>query len=184
MTSLDRSQSRIAALGIALVVVLSACSNDSSTAPTVMTGAAPSETPGKGVPAPDFAGELLSGGQLGLESLRGSPVIVNFWATTCAPCIREMPALAEAAKVNKDEGLVVIGVNYGETVTMIQRFVDAFDVDLDFPIMLDDRGEIGRLFKVVVFPTTYFVDREGVIQYRRLGELEERHLEEGLARIM
>lgn len=184
MTSFVLTLFKAVTLGVALALVLSACSADSSTAPTVVTGAAPAETPGKGVPAPDFAGELLSGGQLGLESLRGSPVIVNFWATTCAPCIREMPALAEAARANANEGLVVIGVNYGETVAMIERFVDAFDVELGFPIMLDDRGEIGRLFKVVVFPTTYFVDRDGVIQYRRLGELEERHLQEGLARIM
>jgi thiol-disulfide isomerase/thioredoxin len=172
-------------LPVLVVVMLaaSACSSGDGSSPTVVTGEA-SEVPGRGVAAPGFEGELLSGGSIGLEELRGQPVIVNFWATTCAPCIREMPALAGTADDHADDGLVVLGVNYGESVAQIERFIDGFEVELGFPIMLDNRGEIGRLFKVVVFPTTYFIDRDGVIQYRRLGELGERHLEEGLARIM
>lgn len=171
-------------LAVAFALVLSACSQQGGTQPTVVVDDIPEETPGRGVAAPSFTGELLAGEDLSLESLRGRPVIVNFWATTCAPCIREMPALADTAKNNADEGLVVVGVNYGESVAQIQRFIDAFEIELGFPIMLDSRGEIGRAFKVVVFPTTYFIDRNGVIQYRRLGELEEDHVTEGLARIM
>jgi thiol-disulfide isomerase/thioredoxin len=167
---------------VAVALVAAACSGGDDTSETPEPAA--SEVPGRGIEAPDFAGELLTGEALGLDALVGEPLIVNFWATTCEPCIREMPALAGAAKDHAAEGLKVVGVNFGEPVELINGFLDDFEIDLGFPIMLDPIGEVSRSYKVIFLPTTYFIDRDGTIQYRRIGELGDRHLAEGLSRIM
>ena len=179
----------VLALLVLAFVIVSGCSGgaDPTTTSSVATlgladAPAGSNVPiGRGDEAPAFTGELLSGEQLTLESLRGQPVVVNFWLTTCEPCLREMPLLADAA--GESEDLVVVGVNYGEPAASVERYVDGFDVDLGFPILLDHDGEIGDSFGILVFPTTYFIDRNGIVQYRRVGELADRHLGEGLSRI-
>lgn len=165
----------------AAVLVAAGCSGGNDDGGASAPG---SDVPARGVSAPEFAGDLLSGGEFDSGSMLGRPLVVNFWATTCEPCIREMPELAGAAADHADQGLIVVGVNLGEPVEMIDRFLDGLEIDLDFPIMLDPLGEVARAYRVVLLPTTYFVDREGTIQYRRIGELGERHLVEGLARIM
>ena len=139
---------------------------------------------GRGDRAPAFHAQLLSGGELTLESLKGRPVVLNFWLTTCAPCIREMPALAEVISDHQADDLVVVGVNSGESPEVVTEFITGFEVELDFPIVLDREVDLGRLYEIVVFPMTYFIDRDGIVQYRRVGELREEHLEVGLSRII
>ena len=180
-----------AALGAVVILGLltASCSADSTVGaqPTVQTADQLGEARqvlGPGDVAPSFSAPLLSGGQLSLEALRGQPVIVNFWLTTCEPCLREMPALAAAAAANAGEGLVVIGVNQGEHRDLIVEFLASFETEIDFPIVLDPGQDIGAAYEIVAFPTSYFVDGFGVIQYRRFGELREEHLEVGLSRIV
>lgn len=181
---LQRTMKPILALLVLLAVLVGGCSAESETtatppsAPGLGDGGDPI---GRGDQAPAFAGGLLAGEEVTLDSLRGKPVVLNFWLTTCEPCLREMPLLATAA--NETDDLVVLGVNFGEAEATVAGYVDSFDVDLDFPILLDHGGEIGNAYGIVVFPTTYFIDRHGVVQYRRIGELADRHLDEGLARI-
>lgn len=144
-------------------------------------GAAP--VPGRGVAAPTFEADLLSGAGLRLDDLIGTPIVLNFWATTCRPCLREMPLLAETAAAHGDGDLVVIGVDSGEDANRIAEFIAGFEVDIGYPIVVDTDWDISRLYRVAALPTTYFIDRDGVIQYRRIGELAELHLNEGLSRI-
>lgn len=167
-------------LTFVVVLGVGACSDGSD---ATEGAASDADTTGRGVVAPMFDGQLLSGGELSLDSLRGRPIVVNFWTTTCVPCVREMPALAGAAREHEAEGLVVIGVNYGESQERVQSFVDEFEVAIEYPIVLDLDGSVGRSYGVAALPMTYFVDSDGVVQYRRIGELEERHLDEGLSRI-
>jgi len=138
---------------------------------------------GTGSAAPSFIAGTLDGAPVVFDSLRGRPVIVNFWMTTCEPCIREMPALADAARTGVGDELVVIGVNYREGPAVVVSFIESLETELDFPIALDADGSIANKYGVVVFPTTYFIDGDGVIQYRRFGELHQEHLEVGLERI-
>ena len=135
---------------------------------------------GAGDPAPSFTGTLLSGEELSLGSLRGRPLVLNFWLTSCEPCVREMPTLAAATEADTD--LVVVGVNFGETSEQIERFLAGFDGSVDFAILLDS-GEITGAYQVAALPTTYFIDSAGTIRYRRVGELREEHLAVGLERI-
>lgn len=169
-------------------VAVSACSDSSAGEATAATTADVETAPagarqalGAGDAAPDFHGALLGGGDLDLAALTGRPFVLNFWLTTCEPCIREMPALASVTDDNDD--LVVVGVNFGESSDQINAFLDLFDVDIDFPILLDPDGDVTFSYEVVALPTSYFVDRDGIIRYRRVGELFEEHIEVGVERI-
>ena len=170
-------------------VLVATCGSDpaGSQLPTVSVPelSVPSDTApiDRGDVAPSFTVDLLDGGELDLNELRGRPVIVNFWLTTCEPCVREMPALDGAMDDRGDTGLVVVGINYAETPDTIKAFLDELDTAIDFPIGLDDSGDIVAAYDVAALPTTFFVDRGGLIRYRRIGEVTPEHLEVGLERI-
>jgi cytochrome c biogenesis protein CcmG/thiol:disulfide interchange protein DsbE len=189
---------RSAIIGVALLIAGCASGRSSpSTVPTLgATGqAAPADgsvpppgttapiapPPDAGTRAPGFFGQFLDGTALSTETAAGRPVILNFWLTTCEPCIRELPALAGAAR--EHDGLLVIGVNYEEGASAIEAFLDGFEPRPEFPILLDTNGELARAYQVVVFPTTFFIDADGVIRYRRNGEVRSEHLVVGLERI-
>jgi len=196
----SRTVRRPATAVAGLALVLAACGSGSAGPPTLPTLAPPGPAatggstaavattegarpapPGAGDPAPGFFGMPLDGGTLGAASVDGHPVVVNFWLTTCEPCIRELPALAQAAADHDD--LVVIGVNFEEGAEAITAFLDGFSPRPAFPILVDAHGEMARAYQVAVFPTTFFIDADGVIQYRRVGEVRAEHLAVGLERI-
>jgi peroxiredoxin len=122
-----------------------------------------------GTPAPDFALPRLDGGQLRLSDLRGRPVLVNFWASWCAPCRSEMPALDRVAREYEDAGLVVVGVNQLEDPQTVSQFVQEFS--LSFPIALDRDGVASRDWRVYGIPQTYLVGPDGVIRKAWVGPL-------------
>ena len=124
-------------------------------------------------PAPDFELALLSGEQLRLSDLRGHTVVINYWATWCYPCRLEMPLLQKYSD-QYGSGLKVLAVNYDESQADVQAFVD--DLGLSFDVLLDPGGEVSKLYRVRAFPSTFFVDAEGVIRYLHIGELNERQL--------
>lgn len=124
----------------------------------------PLTAPQKGFFAPDF--EVLSpdGQVIRLSSLRGSPVILNLWASWCPPCREEMPALQTIYQEYRDRGLVVLGAN----ITSQDSRDDALDFatshNLMFPIALDEKGDISRLYRLQALPTTFFIDSGGIIR--------------------
>jgi peroxiredoxin len=136
--------------------------------------------------APDFVLETLDGKTLRLSDLRGQPLLVNFWATWCGPCRVEMPELVLSYLDHRDEGLVVLAVNLREAGARVQPFVDEFE--LPFPILMDRDGEVARTWRVggpmQGLPSSYFVDRDGVIQKVIYGAVTEKTLTEGLASIL
>lgn len=124
---------------------------------------------GKVVPAPATTLELLGGDgeQLSLASLRGKPVIVNFWASWCGPCRDEAPFLERTYQQHKDEGLVVLGIDFNDLRPDAQKFVDRFG--LTYPIVIDKKGKtIGR-WGVTGVPETFFVDRNGNVVGERIA---------------
>lgn len=140
------------------------------------------ETIKVGKEAPDFTIKLLQGGSFTLSEQRGKGVIVNFWATYCPPCIREMPAIERQYQKYKEQGLVVIGVNTGEGRVTVQGYVNRLGVT--YPIGLDPNFEVTNLYKTDPLPRTIFIDPEGKVKNVILGEMKETTIEENIAQIL
>lgn len=121
----------------------------------------------------------LEGNVVNLESFRGQPVIVNFWATWCAPCRLEMPALQAAYDSHQDDGLVVLAINDQESHQDVSEFIA--ELGLTITPLLDTEGQIARLYNVYNFPTTYFIDDAGRVTAVHRGLLTDEQIEEYLA---
>jgi peroxiredoxin len=116
-----------------------------------------------GFTAPDFTLETLDGETVRLAKLRGQVVLINFWATWCRPCRDEMPAIQEAYDRHRDEGLTVLAVSVMESDTQVTDFVK--EMELTFPISIDRYGSVSERYRTRSIPSSYFVDRSGVIQH-------------------
>ncbi|NGP43668.1 thiol-disulfide oxidoreductase ResA [Bacillaceae bacterium SIJ1] len=119
--------------------------------------------------APNFSLETLDGGRIELEELRGKGVIINFWGTYCEPCEREMPALEAGYNMYKDQGVEVLAVNVAETKIIVKDFVDRMGTT--FPILMDNRSEIMKLYGVGQLPSTFMIDPTGEIVQHKIGEM-------------
>ena len=145
------------------------------------TPATPAPAPVVGAPAPDFTLEDLDGNQVRLADLAGQVVLVNFWATWCGPCRLEMPALQARYDALKDQGFTVLAVNLDEPREDAALF--AQDLGLTFPVLLDPGASINDLYRVRGYPTTFIVDREGLISRQHVGILSEGQLDDYLAQV-
>lgn len=120
--------------------------------------------PREGFSAPSIELERLDGERLDLTDLRGEVVVINFWASWCPPCRAEMPALERAYQAERERGLEILAVNttYQDQLGAASAFVA--EHGLSFPILLDRTGETANLYRMRALPTTFFVDRKGVIR--------------------
>ena len=109
-------------------------------------------------PAPDFALTTLSGEQVKLSSLRGKVVLVNFWATWCLPCRKEMPDLQALYDRYKDQGFVVVSIS-DEEAAKVQPFIA--EQKITYPVLLDPGRKVNDLFQVEGIPKSFVYDREG-----------------------
>jgi len=126
----------------------------------------------EGALAPDFLLEGMDDSEVRLSDLRGQPVVLNFWATWCKPCRQEMPRFVEAYHEHAGEGLAVVAVNLQEGKGIVRPFAE--DYGMDFPIAVDRDGEVGDQYRLLGLPTTYFIDRKGVIRSIFTGPFEEK----------
>jgi thiol-disulfide isomerase/thioredoxin len=117
---------------------------------------------------PQLYASDLQGRAWRLSDLRGKAVLINFWASWCAPCQAEMPSLQSLARGS--DTLVVLAVNFKEAAPVAQRFVQR--TGLDLPVLLDPDGAIARQWQVKVFPTTVLVGADGRVQAVVRGELD------------
>lgn len=134
----------------------------SSSITDTTSGLVPS--PREGFSAPDFTLDTLDGQTITLSDLRGQVVIVNLWASWCPPCRAEMPAIEQIYQANQAQGLEILAVNttYQDSEKAAAQF--AQDFGLTFPILLDRDGAVSRRYQLQALPTTYFIDRQGIIR--------------------
>lgn len=127
--------------------------------------------------APSVQLDTLNGESVTLESLRGQPVLVNFWATTCPGCIKEMPHLAELYDELKSDGLKMYGVAmFYDPPEDVKALVEARQLPYD--VVLDTQGNLAKAFgDVSLTPTTFLIDPSGNIALKKLGEVDMHKLE-------
>jgi peroxiredoxin len=197
------SSSRIAAyilvgfvvgIAFALALFLGFPSAESETSIGVSSTAAPesNETPEIGTvvskiapeigaQAPDFALRDLEGNEVRLSDYRGRTVLLTFWATWCGPCRLEMPTFEGRYQELKDDGFTVLGLNYDEPVEDVSAFRD--ELGLSFPLLLDPGGSVQRLYRIRGYPTSIFVDAQGVVRVVHIGLITEGQLHDYLVEL-
>jgi peroxiredoxin len=125
--------------------------------------------PQQGFLAPDFELNTPTGETVKLSDLRGQAVLVNLWATWCPPCRAEMQAIQAVYDEYKDQGFTVLAVNmtYQDNQREIMPFVE--EQGLTFPILLDETSEMASAYQLKSLPSSYFIDREGMISEVVIG---------------
>ena len=106
------------------------------------------------------------------EALKGRTVVLNFWATWCAPCKEELPTLQTLSDFADPQQVVVLALNVKEPANRVQRYAQS--TGLDMPVLLDPKGEVAQWFGVKVFPTTILLDQQGRARWRIVGEVDWR----------
>lgn len=137
------------------------------------------------LPTPPLALSDPAGQEWNLQRLRGKVVVLNFWASWCAPCIDELPLLNDLAHSAAETGeLVILGVNFKDSTAVIQRFSSAHP--FQYPILLDKSGAYFKQWTTGVLPTTVLIDRHGRARWRIVGALDpaDAHLKAALGKML
>jgi thiol-disulfide isomerase/thioredoxin len=121
-------------------------------------------------PAMPLVLPALAGGEADLKQWRGQVVLVNFWASWCPPCRKEMPSMNRLADKLAGRPFAILGVNAGEDAATIRAFMKQTPVD--FPILLDEEGGTVKPWQAFVFPTSYVVDKQGRLRLGLVGSIE------------
>ncbi len=138
-------------------------------ASTTNTATNNTSAPQAGFAAPDFTLKTPDGEEYTLSELKGNAVLVNLWATWCPPCRAEMPAIEKMYQEYKDQGLVVLAVNmtYQDEAANVAPFIKEYS--LTFPILLEETGNVGAAYQLRSLPSSYFINRAGIIQEVVIG---------------
>jgi peroxiredoxin len=125
--------------------------------------------PQAGFAAPDFTLKTPNGEEYTLSKLKGNAVLINLWATWCPPCRAEMPTIEKMYQEYKDQGLVVLAVNmtYQDDPANVAPFIQKYG--LTFPVLLEETGKVGGAYQMRSLPSTYFINRAGIIQEVVIG---------------
>lgn len=119
---------------------------------------------------PDFTLKDFDGNTHHLSDYRGKLTIVQFWATYCTPCRKEMPTMNRLIKKMKDEDFALITINMAEDKSSVAKFKQ--EVAMDFPVLMDTNGEVLNQWKVFAAPANFIVDKQGEIRYTLYGAVE------------
>jgi peroxiredoxin len=132
-----------------------------------------------GSKAPDFTLNTLDGTQTSLKDYRGKKIILNFWATWCPPCREEMPEMQKFYNDYKNKNVEILAVNLEYSETKPEKIKDfVHEYGLSFLIPLDEKNTIGKQYRAVSIPTSYFIDEEGLIQKIHIGPMNYGFMEE------
>ncbi|KON87580.1 thiol:disulfide interchange protein [Sporosarcina globispora] len=138
----------------------------------------------KGNLAPDFELTDMEGDTVKLSDYRGKAVLLNFWASWCPPCRAEMPHMEKLFNKYKDENFDILAVNLTNTEKNsgdAEKFVK--ELGLTFSIPMDVKGAVGADYNIMAYPTSYFIDSDGVIREKVLGALNEEYMEKEIKKL-
>ena len=123
---------------------------------------------GKGVPAPNFSLPDLEGKKVSLTDFKGKVVLLNIWATWCAPCVEEMPSMEKLYQELKGEDFELLAISVDESgAEAVKPFLEKHK--LGFPVLLDTKGEIKNLYQATGIPESFIIDKEGMIVEKIVG---------------
>lgn len=128
-------------------------------------------------PAPNFSFEDLDGKKRALSDYKGKVVLVNFWATWCPPCRREMPSMERLYQKLKSGPFTIVAVNQYENVDLVFSFTGQLEPQPTFPILLDTKSVSAKAWGVKGLPASFIVDKQGKVAYRAMGGREFDHPE-------
>jgi len=141
---------------------------------------APSAGVRPGDKAPDFRLTKIGGGEVSLSDYRGKVVLLNFWATWCPPCREEMPLFKDVYKKYRDNGFEIIAVSTDASTDVVKDFISEYSIK--FVVLHDREGKLSSLYGIQGLPTSFLIDREGIVVKVRLGEYKE--IEKDLKKVL
>lgn len=128
----------------------------------------------EGGEAPDFALSLYGGGKLSSADLRGRWLVLNFWASWCAPCREELPVLEKAWRAYRGQGVAFVGVNVKDVAKKAQDLIAEYDIT--YANGYDSYGKLWRIYQLTGVPETFFITPEGLVAKRHIGPITEETL--------
>lgn len=158
---------------ISIVILISIC---------LLMAGCEEEPPEIGKVAPEFVLPDLNGKMVRLSDFRGKVVAIRFWFSGCSYCIKGMPATETIYKKYKDKGLVILGVNMGETDRVVRDTVERLKIS--YPILLDKDNLTAKRYRITGVPYTYILDRDGVVRERILGEAPIKAFEQMVTKLL
>ncbi len=161
------------------VSVAGAPTSAASAEPDPAVGPLDDRKPVKGQPAPDFVLRNTEGALVKLSDLRGKVVFVNFWASWCVPCKKELPDIQKLYDEKRADGLEVLAINWQDDPATATSFFDSHNLTL--PLLLDRSGSVYTQYRLQGLPDSFFIDREGNIAALQFGSLTEAKMRERLA---
>lgn len=137
-----------------------------------------------GAKVPNFSLSSLNGEKVSFESLRGKVVYLDFWATWCGPCRKSLPWMDGIQKKYAGSGLVILAINEDTTSAAPQKVID--DLKPSFKALFDNKGEVAGVFSPPTMPSSFLIDREGVVRMVHAGfkESEEDQLEAEISKLV
>ena len=183
-TLIIRSMLLVGALGLlALIIVgLLRPGSASTIAPSTSATSAPVGLQ-VGDAAPNFTLTTLDGKQVRLSDFRGKPVMLNFWYASCPGCLQEIPGMQRfyAAELAAGKHFVILGVNSVDDLQTAQQF--AQQSGLTYTLVMDNNQQVATLYNLNATPTSYFIDRQGIIRFVQVGPIDEATLQQKVAEI-
>lgn len=167
-------------LGIVLVVLLGALELNNNLPRSVnqVTG------PQIGFTAPDFTLKDLNGNTVKLSSFRGKPVYLNFWASWCPPCKKEIPEIQKFYQQNKDKvAVLAVNITFNDKVSDVVNILKANNAS--FPVLLDTdvNSSVANAYQVYGIPASFFIDKSGIIRETHVGGMTLAMLQEALKKV-
>lgn len=119
--------------------------------------------------APDFTGKTISGDEVHLTDLEGKVVLLDFWASWCGPCRKELPFLVDLYRENKDAPFEIIAVNIDTEQENMDDFLASLKTRVPFIVLADREAALPPVYKLEAMPTSVFIDAQGVLRFRHDG---------------